>query len=177
MPHSAISYAVFVPLVLLVLYRRFRRNFGRQRLSPAWLWWRVALLALATSGLLLIGATGVLAGAKTGLAALAGLACGGVLAVFGLRLTRFESTAAGRFYTPDPWFGVALSALMLGRLAYRFIVVRAGAATVAAADPTGLSMLHRSPLTLAIAALLVGYWLAYCIGLLRAARAPATTAA
>ena len=65
---------------------------------------------------------------------------------------------------------------MLGRLAYRFVKVRA-LSDIALQDPSMLSTLHRSPLTLAIAALLVGYWLGYCIGLLRKARAPQATLA
>lgn len=173
---SPATYAVFAPIVLLVLYRRFRRNFGRQPLSAPRLWLRVAGLCIATAALLLIGTTGMLVGAQTGIAAIAGLCAGVALSVVGLRRTRFEQAAGARWYTPDPWIGGALAALMLGRLAYRFVKVRA-LSDIALQDPSMLSTLHRSPLTLAIAALLVGYWLGYCIGLLRKARAPQATPA
>ena len=115
--------------------------------------------------------TGMLVGAKTGIAAIAGLCAGGALSVLGLRMTRFEDSEGGRWYTPDPWIGMALTALMLGRLAYRFVKVRS-LTDIALQDASAMSALHRSPLTLAIAALLVGYWLGYCIGLLRRARTP-----
>ena len=168
---SPATYAVFAPILLLLLYRKFRRHFGRQPLSAPRLWLRVAGLGIATAALLLIGTTGMLVGAKTGIAAIAGLCAGGALSVLGLRMTRFEDSEGGRWYTPDPWIGMALTALMLGRLAYRFIKVRS-LTDIALQDASAMSALHRSPLTLAIAALLVGYWLGYCIGLLRRARTP-----
>lgn len=168
---SPATYAVFAPIVLLLLYRKFRRHFGRQPLSAPRLWLRVAGLGIATAALLLIGLTGMAVGANTGIAAIAGLCAGGALSVLGLRMTRFEDAEGGRWYTPDPWVGMAITALMLGRLGYRFIKVRA-LTDIALQDGSAMSALHRSPLTLAIAALLVGYWLGYCIGLLRRARAP-----
>jgi hypothetical protein len=43
-------------------------------------------------------------------------------------------------------------------------------------DSTALGILHRSPLTLAIAGLLVGYFLRYSLGLWRATRRPVAEA-
>ena len=111
-----------------------------------------------------------------GVGVLAGLGGGAVLGSYGLRLTRFETTADGRFYTPNPWLGIGLSALMLGRLAYRFVAVRGASQVALMGDTTALGMLHRSPLTLAIAGLLVGYFLRYTLGLWRATRTPAAEA-
>jgi hypothetical protein len=167
------TYAVLAPVVGLVLYRRLRRHVGRQPLQG----WRVGLrlagVAIAASALLLVGMAGALAGSMAGLGVLAGLAGGLALGGLGLRLTRFEVAADGRFYTPDPWLGIGLSALMLGRLAYRFVAVRGASQAAMLADPGVLGTLHRSPLTLAIAGLLVGYFLRYSLGLWRAARTPA----
>ena len=170
MPATVMTWAVAVPLVALVLYRRVRRNFGRQPLRVGRLMLRSGLLALVAAMLLALGLVGAGAASTAGLGVLAGLAAGGALAVVSLRMTRFEHGASGHWYTPNSMIGVALTALLLGRLAYRFVAVRAVAATAAAADPSAIAAFQRSPLTLAIAGLLIGYYLIYCIGLLRAAR-------
>jgi len=171
------TYAVLAPVVLLMLYRRLRRHIGRQPLQP----WRVGLrlagVCIAAIALLLIGVAGALGGSMAGLGVLAGLAGGIALGTYGLRLTRFEATVDGRFYTPNPWLGISLSALMLGRLAYRFVAVRGTSQVALMGDTTALGMLHRSPLTLAIAGLLVGYFLRYSLGLWRATRTPVAEAA
>ena len=172
MATPAMTYAVLAPVVLLVLYRRLRRHIGRQPLQA----WRVGLrlagVGIAAIALLLIGLAGAMVGSMSGLGVLAGLAAGIVLGSYGLRLTRFETTVDGRFYTPNAWLGIGLSALMLGRLAYRFVVVRDAAQAALLTDPSVLGTLHRSPLTLAIAGLLVGYFLRYTLGLWRATRPP-----
>ena len=173
MATPAMTYAVLAPVVLLMLYRRLRRHVGRQLLQPWRLAMRLAGVGIAAVALLLIGIAGALAGSMAGLGVLAGLAAGIVLGSYGLRLTRFETTVDGRFYTPNSWLGIGLSALMLGRLAYRFIVVRDVSQAAPLGDPTVLGTLHRSPLTLAIAGLLVGYFLRYTLGLWRATRTPA----
>ena len=48
-----------------------------------------------------------------------GVVGGAALGRLGLRLTRFEQTPLGLFYTPNAHLGVALSLLFLGRLIYR----------------------------------------------------------
>ena len=176
MATPAMTYAVLAPVVLLVLYRRLRRHIGRQPLQA----WRVGLrlagVGIAAIALLLIGLAGAMVGSMSGLGVLAGLAGGIVLGSYGLRLTRFETTVDGRFYTPNPWLGIGLSALMLGRLAYRFVAVRGASQAALLSDPDALATLHRSPLTLAIAGLLVGYFLRYALGLWRATRTPVAEA-
>ena len=176
MATPAMTYAVLAPVLLLVLYRRVRRHVGRQPLQA----WRVGLrlagVCIAAIALLLIGLAGALGGSMAGPGVLAGLAGGLVLGSYGLRLTRFETTSDGRFYTPNAWLGIGLSALMLGRLAYRFVVVRDVSQAALLSDPSVLGTLHRSPLTLAIAGLLVGYFLRYTFGLWRATRTPKTEA-
>ncbi len=99
--------------------------------------------------------------ALAGLAA--GLAGGSVLAAYGLRLTRFEPTAEGMFYTPSAHLGIALSLLFVGRLVYRLVEMYSLDASV---SPAAAS-LALSPLTLLIVGLLAGYYVAYAIGLLR----------
>jgi hypothetical protein len=164
------TLAVAVPLAALMVYRRVRRNFGRQPLRSGRLAVRSLFLALVAGLLLLIGLAGGIGASMAGWGVLSGLAAGGLLGVVGVRMTGFESVSGKHWYTPHPGLGLALTALMLGRLAYRFLAVGSAAAAMAGSDAPALASLQRSPLTLAIAGLLVGYYLVYNVGLLRMAR-------
>ncbi len=138
---------------------RVRRMVGRQRATTMRPWFTVVLFPL------LLVALGVVALVNPpALAALvAGAIGGGVLGVLGLRLTRFESTTEGRFYTPNPYLGVALSLLFIARIGWRYLQLY-GATPEAMGQPPDFS---RSPLTLAIFGLLGGYYTVYAAGMLR----------
>jgi hypothetical protein len=136
---------------------------GRQRLSPLRPWLTVTLCPLLVV-LLLLGsmanpATGPLVAA--GLAA--GVAAGVALGLYGTRLTRFEATPAGLFYTPNAHLGIALSLLLVLRIGYRILTIYLSGQAL---DAPSLQM-HASPLTLAIFGTLAGYYVTYAIGLLR----------
>src|SRR6188474_630640 len=103
MATPAMTYAVIAPVALLVLYRRMRRHVGRQPLKAWRVGMRLAGMGIAAIALLLIGLAGALVGSTSGLGVLGGLAGGIVLGSYGLRLTHFETTVDGRFYTPNPW--------------------------------------------------------------------------
>ncbi|MGV8943387.1 DUF1453 domain-containing protein [Thermomonas sp.] len=169
MPAGVMIWAVAAPLAAFMVYRRVRRNFGRQPLRSGRLAVRSMFLVIVAGLLLMAGFAGG-GSSMAGWGVLAGLAAGGILGMAGLRMTQFETVQGGHWYTPHPGIGLALTALMLGRLAYRFFAVRATAAAVAASDASVLANLQRSPLTLSIAGLLIGYYLAYNVGLLRMAR-------
>lgn len=159
MPAPAMTYALFAPLVLFAIYRRVRRNFGRQPLRSARLAVRVAIFAVVAVLLLVPGVMGL----HLGLGSVAGLLGGVLLGLYGLHLTKVDDVPEGRFYTPNRYLGVALTALLVGRLVYRFFIITPmiGGAAVAAQDPATMLAVHRSALTLAIAGLLVGYYLAF----------------
>lgn len=158
--------------VAWAIYRRVRRNIGRQRVQPARMRFRMILLGA-------IGALMLVASARNVelFAAMAGGIAGGVaLAWLGLRHTKFETTEQGSFYTPHTWIGLVVSALLLGRIAYRFMVVYpvAHAASQVGANP--FAAYQKSPLTLAIFGVVVGYYIAYYAGVLtRSAKPPATS--
>lgn len=137
------------------LYRRVRRNIGRQRLRPR----RsiVSLVILSAVSLLLFSAS--LHDTRLLLGIGGGMLLGVLLGFFGLRLTQFETTAEGHFYTPDTRIGVALSLLFVGRLIYRFWVLREAA--TAPVQPQAF----QSPLTFFIFGLIAGYYLVYYAGL------------
>jgi cytochrome b561 len=145
------------------MYRRVRRNIGRQPVNSRRLHIRIGIF--------------VVIGALVGffslrdmrlLGALLGGFCGGAaLAYLGLQHTKFEATAQGRFYTPHTYIGLFVSALFMGRIVFRFLSLHLDA--VAAADPNQnpLGSYQKSPLTLAIFGVLIGYYVLFNIGVLR----------
>lgn len=154
---------ILVPLFGFGLYRRFQRTFGPQLVAPRRMIARIVLLSAV--GTLILGTSRTTIGLAT---ACAGLVGGVVLAVVDLRLTRFEATPKGRFYTPNGWIGIAVTALFLGRLAGRFFTMSERMATTqAGASP--FAGVQQSPLTLALFLLLAGYYVAYYAGVLRKA--------
>jgi len=163
MDPKLVTPILIAALVVWTIVRRVRRTFGRQPVQLGRIWVRIGLLTLA-AGLLV--ATSVPRGAETLEALIAGLACGAVLAYFGLRHTRFEVTPQGRFYTPHTYIGLAVTLLFLGRLAYRFLYFGTGANAMFGSDPSAAVAYQRSPLTLGIFAVLVGYYVLFYAGVL-----------
>lgn len=156
---STIALLVLLPLLAWRVYSRFRRMIGRQRLSRVRPWITltifpalVALLAYAAQSH--VERLGWLVG---------GLMIGALLAVYGLRLTRFEPTPQGLFYTPNVHLGIVLSLLFVGRIVYRLLEVYAIDTTA----PPSTADFVRSPVTLALFGLLSGYYMAYAAGLVR----------
>ena len=162
MNHDPYVFAAIAALVVFALYRRFRRLFGRQPLQPTRLKVRIALFTLVGLMILVRG----LHSMDFAAAGLAGVAAGVALAYLGLRLTRFEVTPGGIFYTPNGYIGVAISALLLGRLAYRFQVLYPAMQAAQADNGDPFAQFQRSPLTLALFGIVIGYYIAYYAGLL-----------
>lgn len=168
-PH-ALSLAVAVPLIALLYYRRFRRSVGRQPVQPVRMMIRAGILAVIGIVLLVVS----LASVPMFAADVAGLIAGVALGWWGLRLTRFERKDDGVHYIPHSWFGIGIMVLLLARLAYRFTVMWP---VMQAAHATAQSVPQpRSPLTLALVGLLVGYYVFYYVGVLRVARKQPATA-
>src|SRR6476659_4943869 len=111
---ATITLLIAVPLILWRVYSRIRRMVGRQKLSKVRPWITVVIFPLIIAMLALATLTH-----PERLAWLAaGLAGGAMLGVYGLRKTRFEATPQGFFYTPNAHLGIALSLLLVGRIAY-----------------------------------------------------------
>ena len=182
--HPAVSDIGFTlliaALILLILYRRFRRSFGRQRLRPKRMIFRIAVLAIIC-GLALVSPFRSLASEA---AAAGGAAIGMALGFWALVHTRFETTADGRFYIPNGYIGMLVVALFIGRLIYRFIVIYPllhQAMQQAAQNPqmqvNPFAAYEHSPLTVGLYFLLAGYYICYYVSVLiksREARAAKT---
>jgi len=157
--------------ILLAIYRRVRRNIGRQPVRPVRMRSRMIVLSVI-GALIALGATRDvnLLGAL-----LAGIAGGAALGWFGLQHTKFETTENGEFYTPHTYIGLTVSLLLLGRIAYRFIVIYPSMQAAAQADQNPFAAFQRSPLTLAIFGVLIGYYVFYYAGVLRESKNRQTT--
>lgn len=165
-PHLPI--AAFLALGTLIawrVYHRARKLVGRQHFRSGRSWSSLVFFPLLVV-VLLVGSYSHPLGVA---AEVIGLLLGVGLAVYGLRLTKFENTAEGLYYTPNAHVGIALSLLLVGRVAYRFFQMYVSTSAVAQPPQTFAS----SPLTLLIVGTLAGYYAWYALGLIRRARLPA----
>ncbi len=156
---SMLATLGIIALILWRVYARIRRVIGRQAFKR-----RRSIGALVFFPLLLALLLLASIAHPINLITLsAGAAVGAMLGAYGLRLTRFEATEEGHFYTPNAHLGIALSLLFVGRLVYRYVQLQMIGEALAG-SPMDFT---RSPLTLLIFATLAGYYVAYAFGLLR----------
>jgi hypothetical protein len=155
---------VAVPLVAFMLYRRLRRTFGRQLVAPRRMALRMVLLCVVCVLLLVRSPVTTISLGATA----TGLVLGVALAMVGLMHTKVEATAESKYYTPNKWIGLAVTALFLGRLAGRLFTV-SERATQVASGVSPYAGIQQSPLTLGLFFLLAGYYVTYYAGVLRKA--------
>ncbi len=152
--------ALVILLIAWRLFVRIRRLVGRQK-SKVWRHWIAAILfpvliaLFALPAMLHPDAIATLA---------AGVAAGIGLGILGLKTTRFETTPIAYYYTPNTHLGIALSLLMVARIAYRFFEYNT---MDIAQRATHMQDFGRSPLTLAIFGTVAAYYACYAIGILR----------
>jgi hypothetical protein len=152
--------AAVTAIVLLGIYRRVRRNIGRQTLTAGRQYFRMGLFVILCLALALLHPLQPL-----GMAYMAsGLIVGAAVGWFALRHTGFERTPEGCFYTPHLYIGLAVTALFIGRILYRVALVYDQTNQAAAGTPPKLD---NNPLTLGILFLTAAYYIVYCTGLLR----------
>jgi hypothetical protein len=148
------------------IYRRARRSIGRQPVQVRRLRLRVGILAIV--GTLVLSAS--VANVTLLAALLGGLACGAILGSVGLRHTKFEVSAEGRFYTPHTYIGLFVSALFIARMLFRFLTLYAPAHLEAPPSANPFEQYQKSPLTLAIFGVLLGYYVLFYLGVLKKSR-------
>jgi hypothetical protein len=168
MPAHLTNYLIMLPLLGWIVWRRVSRSFGRQRIQRKRMIGRIVLFAILGGALALSGLRNI----QLAEGLLGGAVIGASLGLLGLRLTRFEvDPQRGDCYVPNPWIGALLTALLLGRLAWRFMVLLPQMQQTSAAVPgAGVAMqpmgYASSPLTLLVIGLLIGYYIVYLSGLL-----------
>ena len=155
--------ALLLPYLAWRVYRRFHRNVGRQLVHPGRLVSGIVIFGLIAALLLFFSlfSTRMMAGIGSG------LALGGVLALIGLRLTKFEvGQPKPHYYTPNTYIGVALSLLLLARVLYRMTLLYFSNSPAVSSSPA----LMQSPLTMLIIGLTAGYYITFNSGVLLRSR-------
>ena len=159
---SLITWLVLVPLIAWRMVSRFKRMTQRQRLTRVRPWITLTLFPLILYMLSMaafVPPAPPQPGKLVWLAA--GLVAGALVAIYGLKRTRFEKTPEGLFYTHDAKLGITLSVLFLARVVYRL-------GDLAVNGPRASQGLDfaLSPYTLAPVGVFAGYFIIYAIGLL-----------
>src|SRR4051812_23955726 len=93
--HGGIQVFAIGALVLFIVYRRVRRNIGRQPARATRLWIRIGIFAVIGAAILMQAN----ASPNTWIGAGVGAAMGAIIAIYALRHTAFETTPTGNFYT------------------------------------------------------------------------------
>jgi hypothetical protein len=157
---TTVLLLVLIPLLVWRIYSRLQRALGRQHSQL----WRHCVAAIVFP--LLIGTLAI--AVRLDLLALSCLGAGTIagvwLGIWGIKLTRFEDTNKGYFFTPNRHLGVAVPMLFIARLLYRGLelyLIRRDAIPASAQDFT------TSPLTVLVFGLLAAYYAAYGWGLVR----------
>jgi len=159
--YSRILPWIFAVLIPLMIYRRLRRSFGRQALRPKRMTVRIIILAALAASLApaAVRSAGLLAGEALG--AVAGIA----LALWGANRTRFLTQNGQLYYVPHTYAGIAVSLLVVARIAYRFTQIYSGGGVLAnagtAAPGAASASMVQSPLTVGIFFVLIGYYVYY----------------
>ena len=161
-PNHLVGTVATFALVLWIIYRRFRRLFGRQELRPKRMKFRIVLLSVIGVFLLIPA----LASQELAWALVGGLGVGVGLGVWGAKHTRFETKDGVLYYIPHTYAGMVVSALFLGRIIYRIAMVSNSAWSVASVEANPgigdfFGGIGHSPITYCIFYMLVGYYVYY----------------
>jgi hypothetical protein len=154
---TTIALLILLPVLVWRVYSRVRSRMVRTR----------SIVSRHYTGLLAFFAmVAVPASELTEPLAIAGLAGGLVaglaLGVYGLRITRFEDTSEGYFYTPNARLGTLIAMALVARVAYLGILIYVNKGSNLPTPRIG-----DSPLTMLTVGLAAGYFWMYSAGLLR----------
>lgn len=152
--------AAVTAIVAFGVYRRVRRNIGRQILTAPRQYVRMGLFTVLCLVLTFLHPLQPIAVAYIG----SGLIVGAAIGWFALRHTEFAAAPEGYFYTPHLYIGIAITALFVGRILYRMVLVYD---TMSKAAPGAAPTPDNNPLTLGILFLTASYYVVYCTGLLQ----------
>lgn len=161
---------LFGAFFIFMLYRRARRHIGAQEVMPRRMKLRLLILTLVGALFLVSGLHAPSLLEADG----AGLLAGALLAVAGLKMTRFEWRDEKLYYVPNLYVGLLVIAIILGRVVYKINLLYG--ASHGFADPQALQAVQHnqaalhSPVTLAVLMTLVGYYLIYYGGVLLRSR-------
>lgn len=164
-----LAMMAFAVLALpLTIFTRYRAGTAR-RPARGWLA-TMNVYALAVSGALFLITAGVttLWVPRTLTYSAIGMASGCLLGLVGLRLSRWEVTPHSLHYTPNRWLVLSITVVVTARIAYGFW--RAWHAWQSAPDETSWLVASGAAGSMGAGAVVVGYYLAYWLGVRQRAR-------
>lgn len=173
--YSWAAIVAVVALLAFVLYRRGKRLIGHQRFHERRLTIRVIIFAAVGVLLLVTYAHRIDPVLEYGSAA-GGFAVGLIVALIALRFTQMGRDEDGVWYVPNLYLGIGLIALLLARFVYEYFVMfpqirkqveEASAQGAAAAHSVAFTP---QPILHGILFLVLGYYVAYYLGILVRAR-------
>ena len=155
---TTLALLVLTPLLVWRVYSRLKTMMARQRSIMARHWTGLGVFL----GMVLVPASELLARPPMlGWLAL-GAAFGVAYGVWGLRLTRFEATNEGCYFTPNARLGVLIAMLLTARILYLGVEMYANQGSNTPTPP-----LTDSLLTMLAVGVTGGYFATLSAGLLR----------
>ena len=154
-----------IALLPLSLVQRYRMGTSRQ-LARRWLT-AINVTGISLSAILFLGGaalTSIWVPAAFTYTVL-GMAAGCLLGVAGLALTRWERTTGALHYTPNRWLVLTITVVVTGRILYGFW--RAWDTWRSAPDHMSWVVQSGAAGSLAAGAVVLGYYLAYWLGVRR----------
>jgi len=154
-----IALVLAMPLLLVLRYRAgTARRLGRKWAATV----NVASLFLSASLFLWVAAMTTFWIPNAFRYSLAGLAVGGILGLLGLSLTRWEQTPRATYYTPNRWLILIITLVVTARLLYGLLRIWQAWRTWGS-DHSWLAAAG-IPGSMAVGALIVGYYVTYFAG-------------
>jgi hypothetical protein len=154
---------VVIALTPLLLVQRYRAGTARRLARPWVATLNIVAMAFSTLFFLITASLTTIWFPGTFVSASIGSAIGWVLGGLGLAITRWEPTPHSLHYTPNRWLVLIVTLLVTARVLYGFFrswsVVQAGTSGLTAVAAFGV------PQSVGVAAVVIGYYLAYHAGL------------
>jgi hypothetical protein len=154
---------IFLALLPFLLIQRYRAGKARRQARPWVATVNIAVMTFSAVFFLMSAAFTTFWVPRAVVGATMGLAAGLLLGLLGLLVTRWEATPSSLHYTPNNLLVLLVTLIVTARVAYglfrSFEVARAGMTGAALVDAFGV------PQSLGAAGAVMGYYLAYNIGL------------
>ena len=167
-----ITTVVIAALVALGLYWRVRRSVGRQPMRPKRMVF--GAVGLTVAGVILLVFMFRFFEATGFAEVLAGLAVGIAGGLYGLKLTTFGKDEEGEYYVPNRYLGLAVSAILIARIASRFLNGTLTGDPNAASTSAAFQQSY-DPISSALLFLFIGYYAVYYAGVLLESRKTRTS--
>ncbi|WP_028548892.1 CcdC protein domain-containing protein [Paenibacillus sp. UNC451MF] len=144
-------------LVGFMIYRRTKRTIGLQKIVRSRLIFRIIVFGLLGCMFLYLGVLHPINLLADGV----GLICGLVLGHYAIKHTQFERQSDGIYYRTHLWVNIAVLALLVGRIAYRLLVMSSQGAVDYNPSANPMEMYGKDPWTIGIFFVLVSYYIRF----------------